>query len=684
MTLVPMVESIMHKNIDGETARIITQNIKAQHENNVARLRELRCYATADYVRVFDRVPELLNINDSNQPGYVDDPKTPLGVKLVERQGWRLPADRVESRHLQSVSQPVVEGLFLIGSSGSVGHTADSDLDYWVCYEPENMKTRQRELFQCKLQLISQWAQANGVEANFYLINLKSLAQRRFSQLNRTETLGAVAPLLLLEEFYRTFLFVAGRVPLWSVTPQGLDEAAYKEISCNLNAGNKLELVDLGFPRRPCSQEALGAAFWLAYKSETEIFKGFLKIVALLEYVETDYACLALAEDVKKIILTSDFSEYPVDPYCLLVSRIMACGAWRLSRKQLELLRVAAVLKVLGTKGKLSFPPLPGSTKQVVLRQWSRDWGWSTKQLEEILSYNDWPEGQKFKLEDEIYDTLAHIHLRIADHLLSRHPDQVDTRQEALAPLAARLLMRLKGLDSTVETLLSPQRSRFTVDELTLRWDEQQQLWCLHPGAITSFSPDNSIYQNRRALRVGAWLAHNGLYNPGSQITVMGPAQGPHLTNQFINGIVTIMGKTFPPQNLKAQNLDDFWTVRGHGQILVMLNAEEPGHQTILTEVDFIFRTGWGEMRHHYINLTDQKTKVEKYLKIAKGILKESAEALPENLLVHAPEGLLNQELINACRNIRGALASLRRCRQEIEGSKRPGKDSGGRRRLDS
>ncbi len=196
----------------------IQANFLAQLANNKARIKELRRYATEGFAEVFKRVPVLLNLNDPDQPGFVPDPETPYGVKFVERQLWLPRAERYQN--LKAAEDSVIESLFLIGSSGSVGHNASSDLDYWVCYEPGSFSPRTFDLFQKKLEGISRWAsEEHQTEANFYTVNLADLAKGRLTRLDDAETEGEVAPLLLLEELYRTLLHVAGRPPFWQGTP---------------------------------------------------------------------------------------------------------------------------------------------------------------------------------------------------------------------------------------------------------------------------------------------------------------------------------------------------------------------------------------------------------------------------------------------------------------------------------
>ena len=285
-------------------AKILDSNMEAQESNNQARYRDLRSMATQGFLKVFDLAPTLLHYNHPDLPGYLDRPETPHG--LVGYDYWLMQAAEVPVGAWTDSppSLPVIECLVLIGSSGSVGHTHRSDLDYWVCYNPERLSGEPLALFKEKLQLISRWAlHEHRTEANFYLVNLAELAKGRIEHSWGETADGEVAPHLLMEELYRTILFVAGRFGLWCVWPPEGAAEAYREAAASLApldwTVEPPRFVDLGFPIKAPPQEYLASAMWLAYKSEADPFKGILKLVPILEAVETDFQSPLLCDLVK-------------------------------------------------------------------------------------------------------------------------------------------------------------------------------------------------------------------------------------------------------------------------------------------------------------------------------------------------------------------------------------------------
>lgn len=431
----------MNKSQSIDLAKSLERKTRALAANNQARIRQLRRYADDGFINVFNQVPLILNVNQSGAPGYVPDPQTPCGVKYINQQQWLPPEERLELDTPPQAAEPAVESLFLIGSSGSIGQSASSDLDYWVCHEDRALQGRALELFQQKLSAITHWAKTkHGTEANFYLVKLSEFRQGRLGKRKKTETEGEAAPALLLEELYRTFLFVAGRQPLWPVLPLATDQEMYQYYRDILAGEPESKYVDLGLPVMPPPQEVLAAAHRLAHKSEANPFKGLLKITLLLDYVESGLKCATLCHKVKEDIMNAAESGLPVDPYELTINRVTENGHRYLNQKELDLLRMAAALKVVGV-GSAARPAFfipENSPKKYLLSQWAKKWNWSGDRIAHLLNYNNWPERELLHFKGELLNMFASVHSRIAQSLIKNFPGQITPQSEELAPPGRR------------------------------------------------------------------------------------------------------------------------------------------------------------------------------------------------------------------------------------------------------
>ena len=649
---------------DEALALEISRNRDVLSRNNLGRIRELRRYASEGYARVFDLAPLLMNQNVPGEIGYVDDPETPFGVRFID-QGWL--ASRENVPEPAPAANPVVEGLYLMGSAGSVGQSAGSDLDYWVCLENDFFISPGFRLFQRKLAAISEWARSeHGIEAHFYCINPDDVVRGRIIRFDDAETEGEVAPPLLLEELYRTMVVVAGRPPVWQLLPPDLDRdsAAYRRIARTIIRQSRGAYLDLGYPALPDPQQMLAAALWLAHKSEADPFKALIKLTILLEYVEKDFQCPLVCTEVKAAILGAEPGALPVDPYLVIVDRSTEFGRTSLSPVQLELLRSAAVLRVLGaTADRPPPPPAEGSSKRLTLEKWRGQWGWSPEQLARLISYDKWTPRERLNLISEIQKAMVSLYIRIANHLSSNYDrEELDAQKKELAPFAARLLTRHAGLETTLESLPSHRHRGILEGRLALRPEPASLLWTLHTLTREGETPGagNLIYAARRAARVAAWLVHNQFsQNQLDGLKVMpGPGGRPaELDN--LPGLLDELSAFFPPLDFDREDAE--WTARAQGLVLLVINFEEGrGSDDAIVAVDFITRTGWGEMRHEHLILDPGDSRPDRYLKIAQAILK-GGDVKPGNLVFHAQDGY-SREARQAVVNVRGALmATLRR-----------------------
>ncbi|MDR2302586.1 MAG: class I adenylate cyclase [Deltaproteobacteria bacterium] len=663
--------------------KLMESLLEAQERNNQARYRELRSLATPGFLKVFDLAPTLLHHNHPDLPGYLDHPDTPHG--LVAYSNWEMQAQELPIGPFEDpVNSPVVECLVLIGSSGSVGHTVRSDLDYWVCYRQERLNGQSLSLFKEKLQAISRWAlEEHNTEANFYLVNLAELVQGRIDHSWGEEAEGEVAPHLLMEELYRTILFVAGRFPLWCVWPEDRLQEEYVEaakIMAPLDwTGAPPDFVDLGYPTKPQPQEYLASAMWLAYKAETDPFKGVLKLIPILEAVETDFKSPLLCDLVKNEIINNSMPQFAVDPYIITIDRVAAFCAKHLSPEHTELVRAAAVLKVLGLTGREGDQvqrTIVSPSKLRVLTKWIEDWSWPPDRLGHLAAYDQWTESERLRLGNDILMMLLGVYMRISSHLMTRFPGQVNAQDEQLAPFAARILGRQRGLEATVDLLPSDlhrnsisKRMVFQQDVLTGQWSiynlklNNGQALCSEPLAGLEPGSGDVIFQTDRVAKAAAWLIRNQLYSPDLELTV---TDSFGVTTQAVHEYLETLNDCFPPLEFNSLDADTIFQVGAKGLVLIAFNLEDPGEIKLRT-ADVVFRTGWGEMRHQWRELGHLMVEADKYLDMGNTLVEACGMTAVDSLVLFPSQA---ETFSRAFSNLRSALMAQLRPRNQLKASK--------------
>jgi len=167
-------------------------------------------------------LPLLFHVNHPMLPGYISH-LTPAGVqgftpskediriaKVVAR-SFTYQRDLVDKAN-------VIEALFVMGSLGTIAQADNSDIDVWVCHTENLSKTELLEL-QEKCSALSRWAtHVIHIETHFFLMEAKKFRQGQQTLLTN-ESSGTAQHFLLLDEFYRTAVWLAGRLPLWWFVP---------------------------------------------------------------------------------------------------------------------------------------------------------------------------------------------------------------------------------------------------------------------------------------------------------------------------------------------------------------------------------------------------------------------------------------------------------------------------------
>lgn len=101
-----------------------------------------------------------------------------------------------------------------MGSFGSISQTSSSDLDTWICVR-DGLSLDEYTLLTQKAKRISEWAMQFNVEINFYLMDQQCFRNEHYADPLTIENSGSAQYMLLLDEFYRSAVRLAGKPLLW-------------------------------------------------------------------------------------------------------------------------------------------------------------------------------------------------------------------------------------------------------------------------------------------------------------------------------------------------------------------------------------------------------------------------------------------------------------------------------------
>ncbi|MEY4588123.1 MAG: hypothetical protein RL497_199 [Pseudomonadota bacterium] len=326
-------------------------------------------------------LPVLLQVNHPSFPGFVDK-TTPVGVVGFDWDKENIAAAHSLSRGFTPQrflrEEAKILSVFLMGSLGTIAQTSRSDFDIWLCYHPK-LSPAEREKLEQKTLVISQWAQTLGLEVHFFLMNHQAFLQGESLPISE-ESSGELQRIMLLDEFYRTSIWLAGRLPVWWLVPTAVEQKGdyqrYVAVLLRNHYISDQDYIDFGPSALFAAEEFVGAGLWQLHKAIEAPYKSVLKLLLLEAYInfQGNFSPLSLLFKQKIHDDCKDLNE--LDPYTALYQYIENYLLCRSDSVRLEVVRRSFYLKV--NRGISKKTGLNGkSWQRGVLERLCRHWGWS-------------------------------------------------------------------------------------------------------------------------------------------------------------------------------------------------------------------------------------------------------------------------------------------------------------------
>lgn len=479
---------------------------------------------------VLTLLPLFFHVNHPLLPGYVSG-STPAGVSHYEPDSLALAEAQRLTRSFSYKAKrgnaPLpIHGLFLMGSLGTLAQADQSDMDVWVCHD-SGLSTDEIAELRKKCQALEAWAESQGAEAHFFLIDpQRFMAGERDSQLS-SDNCGTTQHYLLLDEFYRTAIWLAGRTPMWWLVPI-YEEPRYADYTHTLLSKRFIrsdEVLDLGHMARIPPGEFLGAGLWQLFKGIESPYKSVLKLLLTEVYASEHPQVQCLSLRFKKAVFANQLDLDELDPYMVVYRRIEEYLKERGEQERLELVRRSLYLKVN--------KKLTGSTRlrnigwqRQLLERLTREWGWDERQLLLLDSRSQW------KVRQVAHERRALVNeLNYSYRFLTQFARQQNVASSAnardLNVLGRRLYAAFERKAGKVEFINPGIAPDLAEDTLTLvqspnKREPGKAQWALYNGSLGAqewldFSP---IKRSRELLELLAWCHRNNVIDSTTRIAL--------------------------------------------------------------------------------------------------------------------------------------------------------------------
>ncbi|WP_020588859.1 class I adenylate cyclase [Desulfobacter curvatus] len=590
----------------------------------------------------FQLLPLLLHENIAMPETSKIPSSTPCGVadylpsRETERVGRRYlgGANVIVRRH----PEPCILAIYSMGSVGSVAQTAESDIDYWVCIDEKRLGRQATDLLRRKFDALERMAlERFKIQVTFFLVDIFKARDNDFGGSSQ-ESSGSAQARLLKEEFYRTMIHVAGRLPLWTALPTSISINYYNLIFDCINRlpGTK-RYIDLGDIHAVPRNEYFGASIWQMFKWLKSPFKSVIKMALLEKYINTYGREPMLCNEYKNEWMNSGAHLKPGqnDSYIILLNTMIQFYMNSGDTRSIKLLLTCFFLKLGITKqSELDFSVF--GLRRILLERCLGEWGWTQEKVFEIGRFRSWP-----------YTAIHRLSLTIEQYMITRYTDlksrfrddsELAISEQDRMVLERKVDIQFQDKPGKIKKLLLISSGDRHFSRLYLRYlapsGKKYGPWeLIHKPSIQTGMDEESILTANSVEEIGAWLIHNHLYTDHTFLTM---APNPtEVSHDSIEKLYRGMHDFFTPELAKAVSFDALREKPFITRLFVSVNfyAERPSGR--ISDFTLVYLNSWEEM---FLRAARLKTPVADIEPVKKYICKElGLKQLPDNTVFHVP-----------------------------------------------
>ncbi len=527
MSLKKIIQPDYRDGVDRKLLKVLRDRFLLVNKRRLDRTQEA---LPTRHQTTLDLLPLFFQVNHPLLPGY-SARDTPRGVANYEPDKTLLKSAQRFSRTFKYKTekrrQPDILSLFMMGSVGTIAQSESSDIDIWLCHRPGLSEVEKKSLLK-KAELITEWADTAGLEIHFFLMDADHFRHYKQTGVDK-ESSGSAQHFLLLDEFYRTSVLLAGCYPLWWLIPV-CDENEYEtfaQLLIDKRFIRETDVIDFGGIAYIPKEEFIGAGMWQLYKGIDAPYKSVLKLLLTELYAQELPEKLNLSLEYKLAIYNDELDADDLDPYVMIYKRLERYLTERNELERLELIRRSFYLKV-GKKLSAKMTAKRASWQRNTLATLVDTWGWSEKRLQLLDNRHKWQVPQVMMERKAVVSELTHSY-RFLSQFARTHRLKTHINAEDMAILGRKLYAVFQRKAGKVE-LINPGIAPSLVEEsLAFHHQSSQSLggesngWLLYRNLESSndatFHP--VLKRSTSIIELIAWCYFNGIANRSTRLSLV-------------------------------------------------------------------------------------------------------------------------------------------------------------------
>ncbi len=478
-----------------------------------------------DFLRL---LPLLFHTNHPLLPGYISH-TTPSGIhaykpsakaiRLAHKRAKSFAYDERAARKLE------LHGLYMMGSSGTIAYTDDSDIDIWVCHQA-GMETQRITDLCLKAEQIERWAAELGLEVHFFILNPEDFRQGQNQTLSK-ESSGSTQHYLLLDEFYRSSLVLAGQTPIWWLVPPEHEPhyEAFVEKLITRRFIKPDQVVDFGGLAEIPAEEFFGATLWQLYKSIDSPYKSVMKLTLMEVYADEYPDMELLSMRYKKAVYAGIHDLNELDPYLQMYRKVEEYLLSRQDASRLALLRRSFYLK---TGEKLTRKRLSRDEdwRSAYLDSLTRSWGWDTGMLIRLDNQSQWKLPTVLEERRDLITALTQSYRKLSQ-FARKQADIARITQTDLTILGRKLYAAFERKAGKVERInrgICPGLHESDVILQRVTDVSGQDIWLLFSNDVPERQRNEpaAMKRSNSLLELLAWAHFNHIIDANTRIATLG------------------------------------------------------------------------------------------------------------------------------------------------------------------
>ena len=566
------IKADIHTGLDRKALKDIVARFQRVNDGRLERTRE----ALTSPQRFFlDLLPLLFHVNHPLLPGYVSH-QTPSGVSGYRPDKRALNFASQVARSFKYLHNPHDQGeiyaIHLMGSCGTIGHSRASDLDVWICHRP-GISDEKIEQLRSKAVQIERWAEEFQLEVHFFVLDHQLFKMQQHDGISDDGS-GSTQHFLLLDEFYRTGLLVAGRYPVWWLVPAESEHeyTFFTKALIHKRYIRATDTTDFGAIDSIPPEEFIGASIWQLYKGIEMPHKSVLKLLLNEVYASQCPNVDTLSIQFKRAVYNDELQLNELDPYVMIYRAIEVYLTGRGEMDRLELARRCFYFKV-GLKLSGSLSEHKKSWQRKLMEKLVAEWGWNRGHLINLDSRNDWKITRVTHERGQLVNELNHSY-RFVSAFARQYTVQSAADARELSILGRKLYAAYERKAGKIDRV-SPEIIPGLLEEsLEFRQSGQksgQMHW--QACAATGNSPNRNDYEviktAKTSLELLAWCFINNVVDLSSHIQL--EVTTSELTNHELRDILTALNQLLP-QPLPKSKQQNFLRAAVPLQYVVVVN----------------------------------------------------------------------------------------------------------------